>query len=74
MVANGVVYVGENNGRVAAFDVNGCGQYVCEPLWQFTTQDPVVNSSPVMLNGTLYVTGTNFGSTPILYVFDLTTH
>jgi outer membrane protein assembly factor BamB len=38
MVANGVVYVGENNGRVAAFDV----------------------------------TGTNFGATPILYVFGLT--
>jgi outer membrane protein assembly factor BamB len=73
MVANGLVYVGENNKQVAAFDASGCGQYVCEPLWQYATQDPIVNSSPVMVNGTLYVTGSNFGITPELYVFQLFT-
>ena len=71
MVANGVVYVGENNGEVAAFDANGCGQYECQSMWQYHTQDPIVNSSPVMVNGTLYLTGTNFGMTPILYAFGL---
>jgi hypothetical protein len=35
------------------------------------TQDPIVNSSPVMVNGTLYVGGTNFGFVPDLYVFTL---
>ena len=40
-------------------------------LWQFITQDPIVNSSPVLVNGTLYVTGTNFSATPVLYVFGL---
>jgi outer membrane protein assembly factor BamB len=70
-VANGVVYVGENNSTVAAFDANGCGTSECQPLWQFMTQDPIVNSAPVMLDGTLYVAGSNFGITPELYVFKL---
>jgi outer membrane protein assembly factor BamB len=73
MVANGVVYVGENNSRVYAYAANGCGQPICSPLWQFMTQDQIVNSSPVMANSTLYVTGSNFGTTPELYVFKLVT-
>jgi outer membrane protein assembly factor BamB len=71
MVANGVVYVGENNQRVYAFAARGCGSTGCEPLWQFITQDPIVNSSPAIIDGTLYVTGSNFGAVPILYVFEL---
>lgn len=71
MVANGVVYVGENNGRVYAYPAHGCGEFQCDKLWEFITQDPLVNSSPTMVNGTLYVTGTNFGSVPQLYVFEL---
>jgi outer membrane protein assembly factor BamB len=71
MVANGVVYVGENNQRVYAFKAKGCGSFGCEPLWQFITQDPIVNSSPAIIDGTLYVTGSNFGAVPILYVFEL---
>lgn len=71
MVANGVVYIGENNGRVYAYDAKGCGQFECDGLWQFVTQDPLVNSSPTMVNGTLYLSGTNFGSVPLLYVFEL---
>ncbi len=69
--ANGVVYVGENNQRVYAFPAKGCGQTLCDKLWEFITQDPIVNSSPVMLNGILYLSGTNFGSAPELYVFEL---
>jgi outer membrane protein assembly factor BamB len=71
MVANGVVYVGENNGRVYAFRAAGCGRQTCQRVWEFITQDPIVNSSPVMVNGTLYVSGSNFGFTPELYVFRL---
>ena len=71
MVANGLVYVGENNGRAYAFRAGGCGQAECEPVWEHITQDPIVDTSPVMVNGTLYVTGTNFSMTPILYVFRL---
>jgi outer membrane protein assembly factor BamB len=71
MVANHVVYVGENNNRVYAFPADGCGRGVCNKLWEFITQDPLVNSSPAMVNGTLYVSGTNFGAVPQLYVFEL---
>jgi eukaryotic-like serine/threonine-protein kinase len=71
MVANGVVYAGGNNQRVRAWDARGCGQFQCTNLWEFVTQDPLVNSSPVMVNGTLYVSGTNFGTVPELYVFNL---
>jgi outer membrane protein assembly factor BamB len=71
MVANGVVYVGENNNRIYAFPARGCGQSFCDQLWEFITQDPLVNSSPALVNGTLYVSGTNFGSVPELYVFEL---
>lgn len=70
MVANGVVYVGENNNRIYAFPARGCGRPFCKELWQFITQDPLVNSSPALVNGTLYVSGTNFGSVPELYVFE----
>jgi outer membrane protein assembly factor BamB len=70
-VANGVVYVGENDGRVFAFPAAGCRRSPCRPSWEFITQDPLVNSSPVMVNGTLYVSGSNFSTVPILYVFDL---
>jgi outer membrane protein assembly factor BamB len=71
MVANGVVYVGENNQRVYAFAAKGCGSPGCEPLWEFITQDPIVNTSPAIIDGTLYLTGSNFGAVPILYVFTL---
>jgi len=65
------VYVGENNKNVAAFKANGCGQSQCAPLWQYGTQGSIVNSSPVIVNGTLYLAGSNFGITPNLYVFGL---
>src|SRR6266540_3891354 len=71
MVANGVVYVGENNDRIYAFAARGCGSQLCDKVWEFITQDPLVNSSPAMVNGTLYVSGTNFGAVPELYVFEL---
>jgi outer membrane protein assembly factor BamB len=70
MVANGVVYVGENNNRVYAYPAHGCGSFDCDELWEFITQDPLVNSSPTMVNGTLYVTGSNFGGVAVLYVFE----
>jgi outer membrane protein assembly factor BamB len=70
MVANGVVYVGENNKHVYAFDAMGCGGFVCSELWTFTTQDPIVDTSPAIIDGTLYVTGSNFGAVPEVYVFE----
>jgi hypothetical protein len=67
-VAGGVVYSAQNNNRIAAYDARGCGDTTCEPLWSFVTQDPIVNT-PVIVNGRLYVSGSNFGFTPEVYVF-----
>jgi hypothetical protein len=69
MIANGVAYIGSMVDRVYAYPAAGCGHTFCDPLWEFVTQDPIVNSSPLMDGGTLYVSGTNFGSVPELYVF-----
>lgn len=71
MVANGVVYVGENKATVRAYPAHGCGRIQCDKLWQFVTDDPIVESSPVMVNGTLYLSGTSYSTVPELYVFDL---
>jgi hypothetical protein len=56
---------------VRGYPAHGCGQSQCDAIWEFITQDPIVDSSPVMVNSTLYVTGTNFGAVPELYVFTL---
>jgi outer membrane protein assembly factor BamB len=73
-VANGVVYVGENNGMVEVFDANGCGDSICLPLTQLlTNNEPIVSSSPAVVNGTVYFGSADQGSSPIgrLYVFKL---
>lgn len=71
MVANGVVYAGEDNATVRAYPARGCGQLQCDKLWEFRTDDPVVDSSPVMVNGTLFLSGTSYSTVPELYVFEL---
>ncbi len=70
-VANGVVFVGENNNRIAAFDADGCGRMLCSELWQYATDGAIVSSSPAVVDGRVYVGGSNFGITPELYVFSL---
>ena len=32
-VANGVVYAGDSDGKLYAFDAAGCGAATCEPIW-----------------------------------------
>jgi outer membrane protein assembly factor BamB len=71
-IANGLVYVGENNGMVMVFDAQGCGQSICLPLTQLLTQnEPIVSSSPTVVNGTVYFGSANQQEAPIgrLYVF-----
>jgi outer membrane protein assembly factor BamB len=67
-VASGVVYHMSNSGRMAAYDARGCGQASCAPIWEFVSQAGVLNT-PVIVNGRLYVSGSNFGFTPEVYVF-----
>jgi outer membrane protein assembly factor BamB len=58
-VANGVVYVGSNDGKLYAFSaagVTGCSgsPKTCNPLWTAVTGDSV-QSSPAVANGVVYV-------------------
>jgi outer membrane protein assembly factor BamB len=55
-VANGVVYVGAQDGLVYAFDaVTG------QPRWTFQTGDAIFQTSPVVANGVVYA-GSRFGT------------
>ncbi len=60
-VANGLVFVGSEDGNVYAFDAaggSGCSgtPTSCSPLWTFPTGVPV-DSSPAIANGKVYVAG-----------------
>ena len=70
-VANGVVYIGENNGMVEVFDANGCNNTICLPLTQLrTNNEQIVSSSPAVVNRTVYFGSADQFSPPIgrLYV------
>jgi outer membrane protein assembly factor BamB len=62
-VANGIVYVdaqpllqgGRSIGVVVAFDLDGCGATVCDPLWSGINFASGMESSPVVANGVVYV-------------------
>jgi outer membrane protein assembly factor BamB len=61
-VVNGIVYVGSqtdfnnNDGRLNAFDANGCGQAVCSPLWQgLAGAQSILQSSPAVSGGIVFV-------------------
>jgi hypothetical protein len=70
VIAGGVVYSAQNNQRVGGYPAAGCGATSCQPLWFFITQGSIVNT-PVIVNGRLYISGSNFGITPEIYVFHL---
>lgn len=55
-VANGVVYVGSDDGSVYAYDAAGatnCTAGDCSPLWSVSTTGPIA-SSPAVANGRVY--------------------
>jgi outer membrane protein assembly factor BamB len=74
-IANGVVYVGRNTAEVLAFDATGCGQFICDELWSGSTQDQIVDSSPTVVDGVLYIGSADKfqpeSTSGRLYVFDL---
>jgi hypothetical protein len=73
-IANGLVYASENNGMVMVFDAAGCTKLPCLPLTQLLTKnEPIVSSSPAVVNGTVYVGSADQLSAPIgrLYVYKL---
>jgi outer membrane protein assembly factor BamB len=59
-VANGVVYVGDQDTRLYAYDAagsTGCSGIpkVCGSLWSFSTPHGSIHPSPVVANGFVYV-------------------
>ena len=53
-VANGYVYVGDENGIFYAYSASGCGSGFCSPAWTSNGLGPM-KSSPAVANGTVYV-------------------
>src|SRR5215469_11264926 len=54
-VVNGLLYVGSFDGKLYAFDANGCAPAIeCQPLWTGATQNDIT-SSPAVANGIVYI-------------------
>ena len=54
-VVNGIVYVGSFDGKLYAFNANGCAPAtVCQPLWSGATGNDIT-SSPAVTNGTVFI-------------------
>ena len=54
-VVNGVAYIGSSDGRLWAFNANGCGQDICTlPLWSSTHLAQIMDS-PTVAGGRVYV-------------------
>jgi outer membrane protein assembly factor BamB len=74
-VANGVVYAGRNTGEVLAWSTASCGRSFCSNVWSGRTNNQLVNSSPTVVNGRLYIGSAddnyNAAVKGRLYVFDL---
>jgi outer membrane protein assembly factor BamB len=58
-VANGLVYVGSNDGRLYVFDANGCGAALCQPLWTGMMSAGAGASSPLVEGGVVYLGTSN---------------
>ena len=74
-VANGVVYAGRNSGEVFAWPADPCGEFTCDAIWRGQINETVVNSSPTVVRGKLYI-GSADSTFPAdrqgsLYVFGL---
>lgn len=65
--SNGVVYVGETNGNLDAYDANGASDCsgtpnLCSPLWTGSTGANGAASAPAVANGVVYIVSAD-GST-----------
>jgi outer membrane protein assembly factor BamB len=65
-VANGVVYVGSEDGRLYAYAVGCASGGTCDPLWTGAITGSYMASSPAVATGVVYV-GSQDGK---LYAFD----
>ena len=47
--------VGGVFGEVLAWPAEPCGDFVCENIWTGLTREEIVNSSPTVIDGKLYI-------------------
>ena len=57
-VANGVVYAGRNTGELLAWQADPCGQSTCMQIWSHLFDDPLLTSSPSVVDGRVYIGAT----------------
>jgi outer membrane protein assembly factor BamB len=55
-VAGGTLYATSDDGKLYAFDAEGCGASVCDPLWSADLGDHLVASGTAVANGVVFVT------------------
>jgi outer membrane protein assembly factor BamB len=73
IVANGVLYIGSEDGTLSAFDTTGTSNCsndvpkICQPLWTAPTGGQIQSATPVDLHGTVYATSYEDRT---LYAFD----
>ena len=71
-VAGGVTYYTQNNGEIGGFDARGCGELFCAPIFFTVTQSfEAFMTTPVVVNGRLYVAGPAVGNQPTMWVYHL---
>jgi outer membrane protein assembly factor BamB/DNA-binding XRE family transcriptional regulator len=64
-IANNVIYIGSDDGKLYAFSAAGCGRPSCAPLWTASTKG-TVGSSPAIAGNVVYVGSDDYN----LYAFD----
>jgi hypothetical protein len=71
-VAGGVVYYTQNTGLIGGFDAAGCGDLFCSPIFSaVTSQFDGFMTTPVVVNGRLYVAGPAVEQQPSMWVYHL---
>ena len=56
IVANGVVYIGSEDGKLYAYKATGCGTAKeCQPLWFSEPAGGKIDSAPAIIDGKVYI-------------------
>ena len=70
-IANGLVYAGRNTGELLAW-ADPCDKAMCPQIWSgLTAFGQLVNSSPAVVNGKIYIGSSDLGADGVLYVYGL---
>lgn len=54
-VVDDVVFAGRNTGELLAWSAEPCGDFVCDNIWSARVNEEIVNSSPAVIDGKVYI-------------------